>query len=335
MISREDLVMVNGAVVNYNGEVNSLAWSARNGLAVRGTQNFTGIPSVGKTHADLWGLKSGSADQASSFETPGVAGYAASLISVAASKGWSNGTNGLRHEVVKSVLMTGADTAGTTTTSGGFNSWKIDTVNNLDAYDGAGRADYSKSLSILTAGTHSMAKASGTVSGSTITSPIVTTATDGWCYTTINKSSTQALVIHVTDATLTDLTATLAWDVTQSSTDYTIDTTDSGVQFPNLNLELRPVTYSNSKYTLGSSLGYSGLLSNSTDDNVEHLYFTNTLAAGYYAFLINNCGTVSTSYGFSYSFDTIAQAVPEPAAISLLLVLALCLGIHRARTKMR
>jgi hypothetical protein len=320
MIHREDLVMTNAAVSPWPTQT-PLLWASRNGISVRGTQTFT--PShgagIGKTHADLWGPKSGTIDEVSSYETPGVAGYAAALITAAGS------TNATHHEVVKSILMTGADkTAFTAPGTTGFTSWTSNGVNNLDNYSGAGRADYNTSLSVLNGGSHSMA----TVTGTTVNSPIVTTATAGWWYeSALSGLETEALVVNVAQGGLTNLTATLAWDVTQTETTYlgndTLNTTDAGVKFPNLDLELLPVTCDGGVYHLGSSLGIAGLMSESTDDNVEHLYFTNTLASGLYAFVLSNHDNVAYDYGygFSYRFAT----VPEPGTLSLLVIFILCM----------
>lgn len=341
MIWREDLVMVNGAVSPWGDPwgPTPLDWASRNGIAVRGTQTFT--PShadgIGKRHADLWGPKSGSVDEASSYETPGVAGYAAALIDAADDNGWSNGLNGLRHEVVKSILMTGADKTAYTV-SPGFTAWTSNGVNNLDDYDGAGRADYATSLSVLNAGPQSMA----TVNGAVVNAPIVTTASAGWWLgsdeTAVSANGAKALIVDLTHNTLTDLTATLAWDVTQRETtlgpfDCLDTTTNTGVIFANLDLELRPVTYNGGTYTLGSRLeDIPGLISESADDNVEHLYFTDdTLDPGFYAFVVSNNSNFDWSYGFSYRL-TSTVAIPEPGTLSLLIVLVLSIGcIRRAR----
>jgi len=309
MIWREDLVMVSGAVSPWGtpSVPTPVAWASRNGIAVRGIQGFTPTDAtgIGKLHADLWGPKAGAADEESSFETPGVAGYAAALIDAAATHGWSNGIglNGLRHQVVKSVLMTGADKTAFTTTSGGFHFWTSNGVNNLDNLSGAGRADYATSLAVLNGGPQNMA----TVTGATVNAPVVTQAAAGWWYeTAMTANGVQALVVDHTSATLSDLTATLAWDVTQKENNGDhFDTTSSGVIFADLDLELFPVTYNGTTYTLGSSLNIAGLKSKSTNnnkDNVEHLYFPDTLAPGYYAFVISNKSGFDWNYGFSYKF---------------------------------
>jgi hypothetical protein len=334
MIHREDLVMTNGAVSPWPGPT-PLLWASRNSIAVRGTQgfDFSDATGIGKRHADLWGPKAGTADDFSSYETPGVLGSAAGLVKAADtySLNWNNGTNGLRHEVVKSILMTGADKTAFTATTGGFGSWTNNGVNNLDNDDGAGRVDYAQSLAVLDGGPRTLA----TVTGTTISAPIVTTAIAGWNYDSVLNAGSKALVIDANAGQLSKLTATLAWDVSQTEVgDLRLDTTDNGVQFANLDLELRPVTYNGVAYTLGpslgSSLGLAGLRSQSTDDNVEHLYFTDTLSPGLYAFVISNNSSFAWNYGFSYTY-----AIPEPASLVLLFMGFVSLGSFAVRKRLQ
>ena len=161
MIHRDDLVMVNGAVspAGTPSEPTPLVWASRNGIAVRGEQPFTPPPPASASATPICGdPRTATGDDSASYETPGVAGYAAALIRAADNNGWSNGTNGLRHEVVKSILMTGADkTAFATTDPSGFTSWTNNGVNNLDNVNGAGRVNYNMSLSVLNGGPQTMA----------------------------------------------------------------------------------------------------------------------------------------------------------------------------------
>ncbi|MFA4945183.1 MAG: PEP-CTERM sorting domain-containing protein [Lentisphaeria bacterium] len=314
MIAREDLVWVSGAVTD-DSYGSPLVWTARNGIAVRGTQAFdpanATYEQVGKRHADLWGPKAASGlDEAASYETPGVAGYAAGLVETATTTAGLG--NAQKHQVVKSLLLTGADK--TATTSNGFLSWSRETVNNLDVQDGAGRADYQKSLAVLTAGE----KAEADVSAGAVVAPAATLDTQGWVWGNLLANGKQAVVVEVAGATLSNLTATLTWDVTQQEKPGNkLDTTDAGVIFANLDLELLPVSFDGSAYTLGDSFGIAGLMSKATDDNVEHLYYnTGTLAAGYYAFVFSNSSGFAQDYGFSYSFDL--AAIPEPGVLALL-----------------
>ncbi len=335
MIRREDLVMVSGAVSRSSGEL--LPWANFNGIAVRGTQSFNPANSegIGKRHADLWGPKTGTgSDEDASYSTPGVSGYAAALIDLANSQNWSNGLNGIRHEVVKSVLMTGADK--TDFSNNGFTSWTNNTDNNLDDRNGAGRVDYQTSERILLGGPQAMA----TVSGGSINSPTITESMAGWWYeASLAASGRQALIVDLSELFLTDLSATLAWDITQAETEASVpgppgstaprlDTTDDGVIFANLLLEFLPVVEDNGSYLLGDPLGIAGLSSMSMEDNVQHLYFANgMLDSGLYAFVISSGADFAWDYGFSY----IITAVPEPTTFILLLLLSGWMLVGRRR----
>lgn len=305
MIQVSDVIMVSGAV--STSSATPLVWYNYNGIAVRGTQAFDGASATGKTHADLWGPETVSgADEEASYTTPGVAGYAAALVQNAKD---SSSTNGQKHLVVKSLLMTGASKTNFSTTSGGFTSWTRNTANNLDTDAGAGRVDYATSKYIQGAGEKAMAA----ISGSIIASPAVSTTAAGWTYGTISSLSAQALVFY-SSVPFEELTATLCWDVTVAESGANRINTTADV-FANLALELRYVSYANGVYTLGSSTGLTGLSSTATNDNVQHLYYTGNLAGGYYAFVTNGISVPSTTYyGLSYDFT----AVPEPAAVLLL-----------------
>lgn len=336
MIHRDDLVMVSGAVTGASpSSPASLVWSSRNGIAVRGAtystddyNSFAFHPSdvasgIGKTHADLWGPTINATYLPPSYQTGAVSGCAAALVAAAGTHpDWSsaNGSYGLHHEVVKSLLMTGANkTAFDTTIDGGFTEWNRETSNNLDAKSGAGRVVYSTSLAVLNAGPQMMAS----VSGSTVVSPTIVTTTAGWVYdSSLSGGSSEALIVDLTGKTLTELTATLAWDAPLMS-----DST-----FTNLDLKLVHVTKDGNTYTLSDTVDVTGAVSNTgsasstTSDNLEHLYFTGaTLTDGLYAFVISNIDTASLSsggYGFSYTMTT----VPEPGTL-LMFVTGLAVGL--------
>ena len=108
--------------------------------------------------------------------------------------------------------------------------WMRDTGNNLDVDAGAGKADYNESLSVLNAGERTLQ----TVTGSTIPN-VVTNNLKGWAYGT-STSGQQAILINST-ADISQLSATLNWNVTQSTAGSTIDTSNSGRIFADLALD--------------------------------------------------------------------------------------------------
>ncbi len=323
--SRDDLVFTSGAVTDSQA---SLMWGQRNGIAVRGTQGFapdtTSAWNIRK-HADVWAPTT----EQASFSAPSVAGIAAQLIHRADTSGQ---TNGARHEVIKSILMTGADK---TATDAYFTSWTRDLPNNLDIHDGAGRVSATNSYSIFDAGEQGFTALPSTVQGTVISSPAVATSSSGWGYiSSIGELESVALVFHQPQQ-ITDLTATLAWDVTPrlEVVDETTYIDGGADMLANLDLRVYSVNFDGATYTLGEALDEVGLSSLSTDSNVEHLYFTGVLPAGHYAFVITYADTPDledylTDAGFSYRFTP----VPEPSAAAITLgSLAMILSRRRAR----
>ncbi|MDB5297187.1 MAG: hypothetical protein JWO31_3170 [Phycisphaerales bacterium] len=323
VVNNEDVVFAAGAVTGGTFANQNLVWSARNSLAVRGDSPATPFdPSAsantvvsGKRRADLW------SDEEASYATGRVSGYATGLVGQAQAGGQ---TNAVHNQVVRSLLMTGADTSATGSV---VSAWTRDTANNLDVDAGAGKADYARSLSILNGG----ARALQTVSGGA-TANVASASLRGWAYG-MSTTGQQAVVISAPTG-IDALAATLNWNVTQSSTAVTIDTSDAGRIFPDLALELRPATLSGGQYVLGAAIGRVGLTSNAALDNVEHLYFTSAggggpWAAGSYAFVITGVPARTTNIGFSYDFT--ASNVPEPTAVLLAAPVALGLVARRRR----
>ena len=328
-INRDDLVMVSGAVNNpWTGTAGgeTLMWGVRNGIAVRGTQSFdpsysvggTGSPNL-KSHADLWG----SVTTEASYTTPQVAGIAAQII------GQATDINAKHHQVVKSILMTGANTV----PSDGAFTWTGSLNNNLDPINGAGRADQTKSLAIL----NGNSKTFSAISGSTFSSATVNPGDQGWSYLTaassVSLGQSKGMIIQSLEG-FTNLSATLAWDVTPLVADAShLDTTKD--VFSHLDLELYQVNKNGNSYTLGAAMGDAGankgLVSSTTTDNVEHLFYTGTLGAGYYAFVIHYASANNSpgipDLGFSYNLTS----VPEPTLAMGLLFVGGVLCVRRRR----
>jgi hypothetical protein len=308
VINRDNAVVTAAAVTGGTFANQNLVWSARNVLAVTGDSSTTPFdPSAGagntitsgRRRADIW------SDEEASFATGRVSGYATGLIGQATSQSMPNATNSV---VVRSLLMSGADKSAVGTVQ---SAWTRDTTNNLDITAGAGKANYAESLSILSAG----ARTPQTVTGSN-TANVSTTNLKGWAFAS-STSGQQAIVFQAAQG-IAKLTATLNWNVTQTTTGPLINTDDANRQFANLALELRPVTLSGGQFVLGSAIGRTGLSSNASLDNVEHLYYDSTtgggvLADGYYAFLITGDSSLNTNYGFSY--DVVASNLPEPGSV--------------------
>jgi hypothetical protein len=320
VVNNENVVFAAGAVTGGSFPNQNLVWSARNSLAVRGDSVFTPFDPLtqtitsGKRRADVW------SDNESSFATGRVAGFSTALIGQATNLGFPSATN---NQVVRSLIMTGADKAAVPTM---IPPWTRDLPNNLSVGLGAGKANYNQSLSILQAGERALQPVTGG-----LTPNVVTSNPQGFAFGTSVIGGQQAIVINAPNG-ITELTATLNWNVTQVA-GATIDTSDAGRIFPNLALELRTATLSGGQFMLGAAaLPNTGLSSNAALDNAEHLFFNGSggnLPAGTYAFVIIGDPSRSAVMGFSYSF----LPVPEPiGALALLPVAALLLRRRRVKT---
>ncbi len=293
MINQGDVVWVAAAVLNGSGFTQNeyLSWSNFNGLAVSGVQDsqqyFSPVGSPGRQHADL-----SIPAMDASFATGTVSGYAAALWGIAQSDSLTDGQHGI---VITSLLMAGADkftyTRPTNTSSGA-----------LDPINGAGQPDYDTSLAILQSGEKTALKVSN--NAVTTTSASVGTTQQGWAYTNIS-SGTQSVVLFQSNNSIQAIDASLNWNVTSPTANNGTELNTTSVIFPNLTLEVRPVTYnaSNSTYTLGASESDPTLHSAVVNDNVQYIYSTNGLPAGTYAFLITGDPSLSAQVAFSYTFQ--------------------------------
>jgi hypothetical protein len=315
LINRDQLVFVATAATNVVGSTQPnayLPWSARNSLAVRGDDSALlfnpGLTPPGKTHADLWGTGFGG-DNTGSYVTGTVSGYAAALIGQSQLLGPTFSPAG-HEQVVRSLLMTGADKTAVSANNG---AWTDQTPNHLSIGLGAGKVRYNTSLDILNAGPRAIAS----VAASSIGSATASATNQGWAYGT-SVNGDQAVVVFAPNG-IDNVTATLNWNVTQPDVGTNINTLPTATIFPDLNLELRPVTPNGGGFTVGSAIADPGLQSASTGasaDNIEHLYSTNDLPGGYYAFIIHGDATKTVPYGFSYNITP----APEPGSLMMLTV---------------
>jgi len=294
----------------------TLNWSAFDSLAVSGSQTFdpSAIPggAPGKAHADL---TASGGDGSASSTTAIVSSFATGLYGSAEASGQNGAMN---DTVIRSLLMTGADKGSYT---GPF------TANHLSVQNGAGTADYAASLAILQGGQEAISDDRGL---STIAATPSATPLRGWAHSIVQTGGNSYLAFH-SDGTITGITASLNWDVTQSASPLigTIDTSDSGNIFANVGLEVVPLTASGGgMYAVGTQSDAS-LISETEDgvDNEEYLYFTGTLPAGDYAFEFMNSGTVAPVVGFSYSISE----VPEPVAGGMGVLVACGWCVRRRR----
>jgi hypothetical protein len=292
MIDQADVVWVGAAVTGGAGlsQAQYLAWSNFNGLAVSGIQNsqqsFSPAGSPGKQHADL-----GIYFADGSFAAADVSGYAAALIGSAQGAGQLDAQHGV---VTRSLLMSGADR---------LSSGSAATANNLDPVYGAGLPDYTTSQAAELSGETTL---HSVTAGSNISGGLAVNQL-GWSYGTVGGTSgaaAQEAIVFSSAGNISGLTASLNWNVTSNASGGNLNTSNGGLRFPNLKLELRPVTYNagSGQYVLSSSS--SDLLSSTLNgDNVQYLYGTSAIPAGKYAFLITGDPSLSAAVGFSYVLD--------------------------------
>jgi hypothetical protein len=282
MIQRDNVTFVAAAAIDTGQLAGAyLDWSAYNSLAVSSDQtSFSPTGSPGKAHADVWYVGE------ASFATGTVSGFAAGLYGNAQAAGQAAAQNDV---MIRSLLMTGADKV----------NYSRQTANNLSGDWGAGEADFSNSLAALQGGQESIQSLgnTGAVTGVLATSP------KGWGFGPVQAGGQSVVMFHSSGG-ITGITASMNWDVTSSSTATTLDTTDAGVIFPQLDLELRPLISSGGQYQLGASLGDATLQSDASNDNVQYLYSTSALPAGNYAFVITGDPSLTPNVGFSYIVNT-------------------------------
>ncbi len=279
MVNKDDVTFVTSAVTSVgDGNTYYLNWSCFNSLAVAGVQSFSPIGGPGKQHADLYG--GGDA----SFVTAQASGFAVGLDGHAQA---ASQTDALHSVVTRSLLMAGADKT----------FYSRDTANNLGTLYGAGEADFGTSLGIMLGGEKSLLNvSSGMITGSPATSQ------QGWTYGNASAGAQTVILFNSSNA-ITSLTASLNWNVNSPVTGGQINTSNASLQFPNLTLEVRPVTYNSGtgKYVLGANQSNTMLHSAATGDNVQYLYDTTSLPAGNYAFLITGDASLTPLVGFSYT----------------------------------
>ena len=258
------------------GADDKVPWGDFNALAVSGSQPVSPRVGVGKQHADLY------LPSYASFTAAAVSGYATGLYANATA---ANQSDAMQNVVSRSLLMAGTDKT----------TYSPTTANHLDVICGAGEPDYDTSLAILEAGEQPLLNASGgTAIGSSSTQQY------GWTYGSVPAGGQEVILFNSSNA-ITSVSASLNWNVTSPVTGGNINTSGGALQFPNLTLEVRPVTYSNGAYLLGTAQTNAMLRSAATGDNIQYIYNTSSLAAGQYAFVISGDAALPAAVGLSYA----------------------------------
>ncbi len=299
---------------------NSIAVGVTRGTHTPGAASFLSAPyTSGRMRPHLVAPTS-----VTSFATPLVSGTAAMLLETAQSRPWlSNGTilssigrndwtlqQGETSEVIRSLLMAGADREANFGGNGIRQTYQVDTDSGLDSLYGAGELDVFNSYQILAAGEQDSLEMGG--SGDI--------KLYGFDYDpAISANSTRSYRFSI-DSVERDFAASLNWNLA-------VDMNFNGVRFDgtpetsflrkvaNLNLKLVNITGGASE-TVSQS--------NGTGDTTENLYVAE-LGAGDYEIQVSFLPSTpvgSIDYGlawrFSPSLDPLAGDVNLDGQVSLL-----------------
>jgi hypothetical protein len=274
---RDGVIMVAGVA---NGDESTMPrwWaSGYNSIAVGttydGDQDGNLDHSPGPTNFDVAGrckpdLVAPNAEhpfRGTSYSTPLVAGFAASLAGEADDRGWWTSSDPRQPVVVKSILMAGVETLDGWTTSG--------STQPLDYQQGAGMLRADRAYRVFDAGDQ------GTSSGSSDTK-----ASSGWDYAEISTGTDNEYYLDLAHPAA-EFTINLTW-----LRRHTGNWINPGVTLDNLDLRF----YDGTDTLLGTS--------NSTIDNVEHLRFVD-LDAGAYRIavtLTTDNGASDEEYGLAW-----------------------------------
>ncbi len=265
-----------------------------------------------------------------SLATPMVSAVGALLLETAQDGNLSNGlitnrTRTINHaetsEVIKAVMMAGADRAVDNAVGADLTDYLIDTSNNLDLDYGAGQVNIFHSYNILAAGEHDSDQDLG--GGFDIGSL-------GWDYDPNfgGQGLTNDRGSYFFTAASSDdvLHATLAWNI--SVTGFT--TSPSSTTLHDLNLVLVDVTNN-------QILSAPGASSLSTDQNTENIFFDGLVAGNRYEIRVE-AASGQPLFDWDYGLAWRINQVPEPSSVTISLLGALsvfALGRQRCRRLIR
>ncbi|XZE33603.1 PEP-CTERM sorting domain-containing protein [Pirellulaceae bacterium SH501] len=255
---------------------------------------FTNIGVTGRTKPDIVAPQG-----TTSSSTPVVSSAATMLHSAANSL---NMTNARAPEVMKAILMAGADKTP-------FNSWSNTSTRPLDPIFGAGEVDVYNSYKILEG---------GEFNGSDVFSS-VDSGLHGWDLGSIEAGDSQFWTFEISPGnSISEASALLTWNARYEDAQGNFDLS----QFTVANMSMRLYEAN------GASLGSMVALSDSPVDNVEHLYLRN-LSSGRYALEISS--DIATRFGLAWQIT----AVPEPNTMLLLSVALVTGGVWRRISRSR
>lgn len=324
VVERDDLVNVVGIQNGFANGDRSLLKSAFNDISVGVTNadhyvytlGIDGTYTDGRVAPDIVapGLNLSNSVVRTSSATPMVSSVAALLLDAASDSEISNGsvtnrTRTINHaetsEVIKAVLMAGADRAVDNINGPDLLDYAVDTSNNLDLDYGAGQVNVLHSYNILAAGEHDSDQDRGSA---------VDISNQGWDYDTNfggENATNDRGSYHFTASKSGDvLHATLAWNIeVQGFTSSASNTT-----LRDLNLVLYDVTNSQVVNETGAS-------SLSTTENTENIFFDGLVAGNRYEIRVeaaNGQSDFDWDYALAWRIESWStNQVPEPSAVGL------------------
>ncbi|QDT01620.1 S8 family serine peptidase [Adhaeretor mobilis] len=328
VVEEDDLLVVAGVTpFPSNGNINAdrpllkyafneISVGLTSGASFPGTRNLSGIYVAGRTGPDIVapGFVPDNSFAASSFATPMVSASVALLLETGQDGSLSNGmitnrTRVINHaetsEVIKAVLMAGADRKIDNARGDDLTDYVVDTTNNLDIQYGAGQVNIFNSYNILAGGEQDSAEDGGAL-------PI---SDRGWDYDDSfggsggsNSTGTYRFTAGNDD---NKIQSTLVWnaDIGISGATITADVED-------FNLELFDVTIS----TMVDS-------STSVIHNTENISFDGLEAGHLYELRVSSASLADWDYALAWQIT----GVPEPSTALLAACGLAAISIRRRR----
>ncbi len=248
-----------------------------------------------------------------SSATAQVSSAVAMLLQKAADPGLSDGsitnrTRMIRHaetsEVIKAILMAGADRSVDNPRGADLNNYTLDTSNNLDLDYGAGQLNVFHSYNILAAGEHNSDQDRGSN---------LDIADLGWDYDPhfggAASSNDRGSYFFTSTSTGGTIQATLAWNI--QVTGFSSSASDTTLR--DLNLVLFDVTNNQ----VVSGLGASSL---SATENTENIFFSGLVAGNRYEIRVESASGQSTfdwDYGLAWRIGGTIDQIPEPSSVAI------------------
>ena len=301
---------------------NEISVGMTNGNHVEATLGVDSVYTAGRVAPNVVapGFNVTNTATTTSLATPMVSAVGALLLETAQDGSLSNGsfanrTRTINHaessEVIKAVMMAGADRAVDNVVGADLTDYVIDTSNNLDLDYGAGQVNVFHSYNILAAGEHDSDQDLG---GS------VDIGSLGWDYDANfggDSSTNDRGSYFFTAANTGDvLHATLAWNIAVSG----FTSSASSATLHDLNLVLIDVTNNQVLTAPGAS-------SLSADQNTENIFFDGLVAGNRYELRVEAASgqpDFDWDYGLAWRIEAWRiDQVPEPSSVTISLLGAL------------